>query len=115
VARRRVGRDSGEWRRPWIVNPMFARWTRMNSSGSISAARPSTLVGAGALGLATFALALAGMTFTRNSGGVALVWPVNVLVLARLLRIDRRWWLPNVVCLGQFGDGRHRPADRQSS
>jgi two-component sensor histidine kinase/integral membrane sensor domain MASE1 len=45
------------------------------------------------LGFAVFALAVASISLTSSSGRVAVVWPVNAIVLVTLMRsATRHWW-----------------------
>jgi PAS domain S-box-containing protein len=49
-----------------------------------------------ALALASCALALVCITFTRDHGLVAAIWPGNAVVLAVLLQLRKRAWIPYV-------------------
>lgn len=50
------------------------------------------MAGAALLGVAVFALAALSIELTRGEGRVAVVWPVNAVILAVLLRQPMRLW-----------------------
>ncbi len=53
--------------------------------------------------MVVLATAWAVMCFSRGDGAVAIVWPPNAIVLARLLRTDRRQW-PLTIVAGLAGN-----------
>ncbi|MGN6373967.1 MAG: diguanylate cyclase [Sphingomonas sp.] len=52
-----------------------------------------------ATGMAYFLLALSAVSFTRLSGGIALMWPANAVLISALMTRPPRRWAPVVVAV----------------
>jgi len=75
------------------VSPMYLRGVMTDGGGTGGTFAAARLA---ALALASCALALVCIAFTRDHGLVAAIWPGNALVLAVLLQLRKRAWAPYV-------------------